>query len=302
MTDASPSTLGDLIEAHEALELLKTELTDFCAAHAERTGVVDFLDIPLGDAFNVTPDVAILYFQRKGLRPSFHYAEMIGAAHDQAFTVAKMMDVDMLAHVQASLDDALSSGINFREWAQALEPSLKAAGWWGRQPMVDPQTGATVDAQLGSAWRLETIFRTNMQNAYAAGQWAEITEQAALAPYLLYDAVDDHRTRKQHKAWGDAPTVLPIDSPWWRTHFPPLGFNCRCGVIQLSEDELQAYGVRVSPEAPNDGTYKWRNPRTGETREVEVGVDPGFDRNPGETLLPELRKLLAEKMAAKTSS
>ncbi|MEJ2694120.1 MAG: hypothetical protein P8166_14030 [Candidatus Thiodiazotropha sp.] len=39
------------------------------------------------------------FFGQKGLKPTFSWMDMLADAHDQAFTVAKMMDVDLLAEV-----------------------------------------------------------------------------------------------------------------------------------------------------------------------------------------------------------
>lgn len=36
--------------------------------------------------------------------------DMIGEEHDKAFTVAKMMDVDLLADVRKAVDQAISEG------------------------------------------------------------------------------------------------------------------------------------------------------------------------------------------------
>jgi SPP1 gp7 family putative phage head morphogenesis protein len=263
---------------------------------AELEGVAEFLDVSADGAFDVPSQEAIDYFRRKGLTPTFSYAEMLGKAHDQAFTVAKMMDMDLLKQVRDSLDMALANGTPFGEWKKTIAPMMKQAGWWGVVPMLDPQTGRLVNAQTGSAWRLETIFRTNLQNAYSAGQWAQMEQQADAAPYLLYDAIDDHRTRPAHRAWDGV--VLPMSDPWWRTHTPPCGWNCRCGVIQLSPEQLGRMGISPRQQAPNDGIYKWTNPRTGDILSVPNGVDPGFDYNPGVDLAAHLRKVAIEKAQA----
>lgn len=34
--------------------------------------------------------------------------------------------------------------------------------------------------------------------------------------------------------------------------------------------------------APDDGTYEWKNPNTGEIETIPNGIDPGFDYNPGQ--------------------
>lgn len=258
--------------------------------------VVDFLDVPAGASFDVPPEKAIEFFKAKRLRPTFSYADMLGKSHAQAFTVAKMMDIDMLGQIRASLESAQANGTTFREWADSIVPMLQAGGWWGRKEVVDPVTGQTIVAQLGSPSRLETIFRTNMQSAYAAGQWDEITRNRDIAPLLMYDAVDDFRTRPLHASWDK--TVLPVNSPWWNTHYPPNGYNCRCGVIQIDPDEAVDLGLEVAIEPPNDGTYKWTNPRTGKTFEVPNGIDPGFDFNVGKAYQQKLTQILDEKVGA----
>jgi SPP1 gp7 family putative phage head morphogenesis protein len=292
-------TFADLAAAAEAIdfiERMKADLAEFAAEYLPGDdGVIEFLEIATGDAFTVPPTEAIGYFTAKGLQTSFSYTDMIGRANDHAFTVAKMMDVDLLSQVRASLDSALANGTSFGEWKRGIVPILQSAGWWGEADMVDPLTGQTVKAQLGSAWRLETIFRTNMQTAYAAGQWRQIQEQAQFAPFLMYDAVDDFRTRPAHRAWDS--TVLPVTSPWWKTHYPPCGWNCRCGVIQLDEEQVASMGITPRAEPPDDGSYTWTNPRTGERMQVPNGIDPGFDRNPGDVVNADLRQLLREKVA-----
>src|SRR5690606_18518653 len=184
---------------------------------------LDYLDGPMGGSFTLAPEEAMAFYAAKGRRTTFDYRDMLGTEHTAAFTVAKMMDTDLLADVHASLLDAMATGTPFRQWADGIVPLLQAKGWWGRKAMTDPLTGKTIIAQLGSPGRLQTIFRTNMQTAYAAGAWAQIEEQAELAPFLLYDAVDDHRTRPEHAAWDGQ--VHPVGSPFWRDHYPPNGWN-----------------------------------------------------------------------------
>lgn len=256
------------------------------------------LDLPPAPStFELPPKQALDYFRHKGLRPSFAWQDMAEGEHAHAFTIAKMLDIDLLADVRASLDQALEKGTAFENWAKDITQLLERKGWWGRKAVTDPLTGEEVAVQLGSAARLETIFRTNIQSAYMAGQWEQIEAQKREAPYLMYDAIDDHRTRDEHRAWDG--TILPVDSPWWQYHCPQCGWNCRCGLIQLSADELEALGLKVSRE-PKTATYQWTNPRTGKVERVAVGVDPGFGKRP--LVKPyqqqaKLDQLLQEKIA-----
>jgi SPP1 gp7 family putative phage head morphogenesis protein len=205
------------------------------------------------------------------------------------------MDTDLLKDVQDSLNLALSQGVPFQEWADNLIPTLQAKGWWGRKSMVDPITGKTVVAQLGSPHRLQTIFRTNLQGAYSVGTWQKIKDQEKDAPWLLYDAVDDFRTRPAHRQWDGK--VFRIDDKFWKKWYPPSGFNCRCGVIQLSDDDLEDMGLQ-GEKSPPLKMRKWTNPRTGQVETVPDGIDPGFDYNPGIARQEELERLAKEKAGA----
>lgn len=172
-------------------------------------GILDFLESPIAIGWDLAPETAIAYLRGKGLSTDFDLATASAAERASAFWVANMADKDMLGDLLASLTDAAAKGTPFDEWSAGIIPTLRARGWWG-------DNGITPH-------RLQTIFRTNMQSALAVGHWERIVAQAKDAPYLMYDAVDDHRTRPLHHAWDN--TVLPVNSPWWRTHFPPNGWN-----------------------------------------------------------------------------
>lgn len=235
--------------------------------------------MPIEARFDLPPEEALRFFRRKGLRAGFAWQDVWQEEHDLAFTVAKLTDLDLLADVREAVDQAIENGTTLEQFKRELTPRLMKAGWWGVREQVDPLTKEKRLVQLGSARRLETIFRTNMMTAYAAGEWEQIQETKASAPYLMYDAIDDNRTRKEHKAWDGM--VLPIDDAWWDSHRPPNGWNCRCGVIQLSKYDLRAMGKAAPDKAPPIKRREWVNARTGEVMQVPIGIDGGWDYNPG---------------------
>lgn len=251
--------------------------------------------MPVTFRFDLAPEKALEFFRAKGFRTSFAWQDMWQQEHEAAFTVAKMMDVDLLKDVRAAVDKAIAEGQTLAQFSKELKPKLVDAGWWGRKEMTDPQTGETKLVQLGSVRRLRTIFRVNMQTAYAAGHWEQIQDNIAEAPYLMYDAVDDGRTRAEHKAWDGI--VLRADDPWWAEHTPPNGWNCRCSVIQLSDRDLERLGKKPTsqPKFANDSS-EYVNPRTGEVSQVPRGVDPGWAYNPGADRLAHIKQLYGDKL------
>jgi SPP1 gp7 family putative phage head morphogenesis protein len=269
------------------------------------------------------PKEALDYFNAKKLKPSFSHLDVWREENAAVFTVAKATQLDVLSGINAAALRALEEGRTFRDFAKDLKPELERQGWWGKQEVVDPLTGKKRLAQLGSPRRLKTIYETNMRTARAAGQWERIQRTKAALPYLLYQLGPSREHRPEHVAWHGL--LLPVDDPFWGSHYPPNGYGCKCRVRQVSKSEaarLEKDGVNaqiqeIDPEtdlptghfnertfpvrstAPEVRTRQWVNRRTGEVSQVPVGIDPGFDYNFGEAYrVRQAARQWAEKVAA----
>jgi len=272
------------------------------------------------------PADALAWFRAKGLKLGFDYRDVWREEHAIAFTVAKIMQLDVLADVRTAVDQALAEGQTFRDFQKRLTPVLQEKGWWGIQEMTDPLTGEVKQVQLGSPRRLRVIYDTNLRTARAAGQWERIQRTKESLPYLLYTVGPSREHRPEHLSWHG--TLLPVDDPFWRTHFTPNGWGCRCRIRQVSHWEYERLlkngipapatratqeidpktglptgrhaGARVpvSTTAPKTSLVEWTNKRTGEVQKIPRGIDPGWDYNPGEGRKAHLEKVLAEKSIA----
>ncbi len=239
------------------------------------------------------PREALEYFDAKDLRVGFDHRDVAGLEHAGAFTAAKVTQLDILDDMQEAIREHLAEGKTWRTFRKELEPVLRAKGWWGRKQVIDPRTGKTVEAQLGSPRRLRTIFRSNMRAARAAGQWARIQRTKGALPYLLYRLGPSREHRDEHVAWNG--TLLPSDSDWWKDHYPPNGWGCRCWVRQVSRAEAGRLGGPTDPPARD--MRAWRNPRTGETMQVDRGLDPAWASNPG----LDRERILADEALARAA-
>ena len=233
------------------------------------------------DVVDLPDEEAVRHFRAKRNRRdwnwSFDWRDVSAEEHLTQFTFAKAAQLDVLEAVRGEVDRAIAQGTTLRQFVDTLKPRLQKLGWWGEKEMVDPRTGETRRVQIGPR-RLRTIFDTNLRMAHARGRWERIQALKEDMPYLRYVSVLDARTRPDHARWHGV--VLPVDDPWWASHYPPNGWRCRCQVVQLSEGEMRRRGWAETPR-PRGGTRKWTNKRTGEILDVPEGIDPGFQRNVG---------------------
>ncbi|MGR3966112.1 phage head morphogenesis protein [Pseudomonas sp. 910_23] len=255
--------------------------------------------------FGLEPEQAVAYLKSKGYAITWNWQDMLDQAHDQAFTVAKAMRLDLLSDIRGALETALQDGQTLKQFVTALQPTLESQGWWGKQVIVDSQ-GVGELVQLGSPRRLKTIYQTNLQSAYMAGRKATMEETTDTHPYWMYVAILDGKTRPSHRALHGQ--VFRHDDPIWASIFPPNGFNCRCRVVALTEAAVKRRGLRIVSsegrmftETVETGVDK----RTGEIRTAEVTglrttdaagkpvtfrTDPGFNHAPGTGLADMLKR------------
>lgn len=209
----------------------------------------------------------ISFFQQKTNVPTRSYLDVWAEAHTKSFMVAGAATQALLQDIREELEKAVAAGGTLQEFRAAFRDLVVKHGW--------EHTGTP-------GWRARIIFETNLSTAYSAGRYAQATEPDTLAvyPYWQYVHSGARHPRLQHLSWNGK--VLLASDPWWSAHYPPNGWRCGCRVTVLSARGLQRLGRDGPDPSPRVMTRPWTNPRTGETREVPVGIDPGFDYNPGQ--------------------
>ncbi len=233
--------------------------------------------------FQLTPKEAVEYLQGRGqLTPTFSWQDLWQDEHAQQFTVSRLARLDITESLRDGITASVQGDLSRRDWTKNARTLLEKEGWWGIKEVLDPATGKMVTTKFNPA-RLKLIYDTNTRMAYAAGQWQRIARNKATHPYVRYITKRDEKVRHSHRAWDNL--TLPVDHPFWKTHFPPNGWRCRCRAVSMSQAEydkgLSPNGQALNKAAPQIKTRDWVNKRTGAVERVPEGIDPGFAYNPG---------------------
>jgi SPP1 gp7 family putative phage head morphogenesis protein len=228
-------------------------------------------------AFGVKAVQAIANLRGKVPIATERWNDLLGPIHGKQFTVAGA-PLDVVKDIHGALIKALDEGKTLSQFRKDFDDTVQRSGW-------------AYNGKRG--WRTALIYNANMQSAYMAGRWQQISDNADRRPYLEYRAVKDSKTRPQHMKLDG--TILPVTHSFWSQYYPPNGWNCRCTVRSYSYEEMIAAGKDVS-KTP---VIKYRDviSKGGEiTDRVPVGIDPGWDHNVGQSWIsPELA--LGKKLA-----
>jgi len=211
---------------------------------------------------------AVAFLRDKAQAPTAAWHEMIGQYHAKAFTVAGAVKDTLLADFYEGITAAIAKGETLEQFRKRFDDTVARHGW--------AYNGAR-------GWRSRLIYNTNIQTAYQAGRYKQLQEMTDVAPYWEYSARNDGRTRPQHKQWDGI--TLPANDPWWDTHYPPNGWNCRCRVWPRTKGDLRRAGKSGPDQAPplemEERTIKANGEKV--TVRVPKGIDTGWDYNVGKS-------------------
>ncbi len=255
--------------------------------------------------FNLPFDEAIAYFENKSLQTSWRWDELTESAHATAFTVAKGARLDVIQTAYDVLLQSLKNGESYKDFEKNVTPKLTQLGWIGKPILGDEQGGAAVE--LGTPRRLKLIYQANMQSSYMAGRYVQAIQNVKNRPYWQYWAKMDGKTRPAHAALHGK--IFRYDDPFWQHFYPPNGYNCRCTVRFLSQDDVDRLGLAVSSSEGSMGSADVLvSSATGEIRQVAtytfkddsgkqwtVSPDVGWNGNVGKDYLESLQTLQYQK-------
>lgn len=175
------------------------------------------------DDFDVPFEEALRWArERKAVLPEEFYGARLQAVRARSFSIAGLSALDQLQQVADSLAEATAAGQTMREWQRTLPSEVFS---------------------LGRA-RRELIFRNAVQTHYGIGRTIQQRENATARPFLMWDAINDSRTRPAHSAMDGF--IAPVDDPIWQRWSPPAGHNSVLPWQRVSGNALIGLKARYS--------------------------------------------------------
>ena len=184
------------------------------------------------------PQKALEYIKQKKLKPAFSYKDVWNEEHITSFTIAKVMQIDILKDMKDAVEKAIANGETLYQFKKNLLPTLYQKGWSGKQIIKDDKTGEDVEVYIDAPHRLKTIYETNLRSAYMKGRFDRSYESDA-HPYLMYRVGPSKVHRPEHLAFDGL--ILDKNDKFWLSHNPPNGWGCKCYTVAVSKARKERY-------------------------------------------------------------
>ena len=219
---------------------------------------------------------AIEFFAGKIRLPSSGWTDIWHEQHSHAFVIAGVTHDAILEKIFNELKKAQAEGLTYSDFRKRFDEIKAEHKEWS--------------FKSSPGWRSRVIYQTNMSTSYWAGRWKQIQELKEFRPYLQYRHHTIENPRPLHQSWDGI--ILPVDDPFWDTHFVPNGWGCKCTIDSLSRWEAKEEWKSKGKDGPDTAPpieYETRvvGKRSAHPRTVQVpkGIDPGFAYNPGKAWL-----------------
>ena len=171
-------------------------------------------------SFDVPPENAVQYLRNLNPVTREVFDGLVKEYQSDAFTIAGVNDQRLVAKIRDALAETLANGGTSDDFHKAVDQLTTDAG-----------------VEKISAFQLDTVFTTNMGNAYSSGRLVQMRDPGMMEalPYWFYFTAGDLRVRASHAVLDGF--CAKADDPVWERIYPPNGYGCRCGVIPgLPED------------------------------------------------------------------
>lgn len=138
----------------------------------------------------------------------------------RAFTIAGLEDLRAVQEIRDAIAE-LPRGAAWEDVKAQVAEKLEDGGF----------------SPAAAEHRATLLLRHHGFAAYAQEKYRNLQEMKDVFPYWKYQTMGDEKVRSTHAALDGL--ILPADDPFWKDHYPPWEWNCRCMVVGVTEEEYE---------------------------------------------------------------
>ena len=176
-------------------------------------------DLEPNDVMTKKINPAVDYFSKKYPALYEDIADHKEYARDKNFWIKKSTDINITESIMNDLKKNIETGQTFEDWKKDIKTNTDKLG-------ISQDEGY-----------LKMVYRTNMQQAYNAGAYERQLKYADDWPYLKYSGTLDGREQIHTRKLNGK--VFKVGSPEATMYYPPNGYNCRCYMLSLTQEEFE---------------------------------------------------------------
>ena len=187
-----------------------------------------------------TPEEAVKFFSGKVPMTREEFDALTEKLMSEAFYVTGLEKLNIEKDVKALLTDALKNGMTLEEFKFKLnEMQIKyATPAYGRE-------GTIGEGILD--YHAETVFRTNMMDAYNQGRREMYGDPDVKAYFPAYEYTAIMDGRVTDICAGLDGKIYLADDPIWDTIWPPNHFSCRSTVVTVNKYDFNRDMISEPP-------------------------------------------------------
>ncbi len=162
-----------------------------------------------------------------------------------------------------------------KEIRDAIAELPRGAAWEDVKAQVAEKLEAGGFSKAAASHRATLLLRHHGFAAYAQEQYRNLQEMKDVFPYWQYKTMGDEKVRSSHAALDGL--ILPADDPFWRDHYPPWEWNCRCQVVGVTQEEYDSVREAGTFDAtdPDEKAGGWKLPPAALDRLHQGQLDDG---------------------------
>jgi len=165
------------------------------------------------------------------------------------FALAKANSLEVTQRVQKAIADGIEKGVPVTETRDIIAET----GDWSKA--------------YG-----QVVYRTNLNTAYTEGRFQQLKDPVIrrIVGAFEFSSINDNDTRTNHQKCDGL--IAAVDSTIWNRYKTPIGYNCRCDVVEVTRSMLE----RLDLIQPNGAIRsKWGDQKFDSDQALEAAMRSG---------------------------